>query len=1180
MSLPLIWPGTYFFYPIGNTSAVSLTRDLAPETPAIILHLGCGDPRNVLYTVFSEARTARRTLDFTCNDSDPAILARNIVLLTMIADGQPIQTIWNVFYHMKLDELSWRSLIVHCDKLLAIGSTLNDWRASIYGAYIRFSTPFTYAEVRRHWSLYSTMHALPRHELETLVREHVTRVMHVSGATSNDAPLEGTSARSAGPFAHAASKVMAKKYKSYWENGTVFDERSQIQGADMVNPMFVYSLGGVRNSVQMGLDPLTGFHYADLYGNAVREVTSADVTAHALREFGDWASAFADAVRPDSGRPAPVVRFLLGEATAVCRALRIVAATGQTKTDIPVAHFQSAVLELAEEYAAGASESAPMEFHIIDTSNLDDHMGLLNCLVTSLPLLSTIPEATIYTESLLFRTADASTELKRRLHADIATMALLIGIAPIDFLSSFSSRSNVHELRAQQDTKKAQSQYHQVTTWKRPTSCDPRSTAQRAWRQPIHFDPHTLGELLLKIYNTMFEQESPAIYMERNRDAPEHIASMQCMLIYYNRESFVFFLDLVRNALGTPPDKWGAAMDWFTYCLMQQRASPHDMARRHELQTLMYHFGVYSLGGYYDVQRSPPTGLLAARLRAWRAIPPVLRLVFTIPRAFLTLALGNPVTERESERGKGALQRQTFGLQCHVGARKGHIFTAVQMVFGAFQSTGTPADPVFTLRPDPEGWRGSSPLIASFLVPVRLLETMDANEAQVRLTTRVDEVGGMQMPPVYLGDIWKANSPVKVFPASSQPLPAMPQYAGKRSAAATIDVGDGLGPVMLSRKIRLRNTDAPSNATVVTQSSPCILAATVSATLDPHDLAFPFPIMGEVHAVTHEPDDIVKITAPVAGPFTSGGLQLDPFPLIGTDGRLTPWNLHRLELDRLPLVRKTSCHDWLKTHLRFSLSSRERASRAEQTADPFTRLKISLNDILLAFANADDVHSVFAIHQSDEDMPHWVLFAKDIHFDLQCHTVVLGAYALSVQGSEHPVQELQDFMGEKTTVHLPCDAETTKMWQHALPAFAERCRIWSHTPNCERSNGQSSATFCGCGRGQATALPEAYAPFAPFVTQVALSPLFGVSYVEPILRGRQCSSCGKKGNLRLCARCKKVKYCGGSARSAIGRCTKRTAKRPCAKQSTRAHPSTCCASAQHGSFVPTYESTTSLISLA
>ena len=54
MSHPFFWPGRYFFYPIGNTSAVSLTRHLPPQERANLLLLGCGDPRHVLYTIFSE----------------------------------------------------------------------------------------------------------------------------------------------------------------------------------------------------------------------------------------------------------------------------------------------------------------------------------------------------------------------------------------------------------------------------------------------------------------------------------------------------------------------------------------------------------------------------------------------------------------------------------------------------------------------------------------------------------------------------------------------------------------------------------------------------------------------------------------------------------------------------------------------------------------------------------------------------------------------------------------------------------------------------------------------------------------------------------------------------------------------------------------------------------------------
>ena len=55
MAHPFFWPGSYYFYPIGNTSAVSLIRDLPPEEHANVLLLGCGDPRHILYTIYSEA---------------------------------------------------------------------------------------------------------------------------------------------------------------------------------------------------------------------------------------------------------------------------------------------------------------------------------------------------------------------------------------------------------------------------------------------------------------------------------------------------------------------------------------------------------------------------------------------------------------------------------------------------------------------------------------------------------------------------------------------------------------------------------------------------------------------------------------------------------------------------------------------------------------------------------------------------------------------------------------------------------------------------------------------------------------------------------------------------------------------------------------------------------------------
>ena len=98
MAHTVLFPGKHFFYPIGNTSAVVLTDTLAPEKPADLLLLGCGDPRNILFTVYDQPDNsecqrcaspfnyltgrypAERTLDFTCCDVEPAVLGKSFVI--------------------------------------------------------------------------------------------------------------------------------------------------------------------------------------------------------------------------------------------------------------------------------------------------------------------------------------------------------------------------------------------------------------------------------------------------------------------------------------------------------------------------------------------------------------------------------------------------------------------------------------------------------------------------------------------------------------------------------------------------------------------------------------------------------------------------------------------------------------------------------------------------------------------------------------------------------------------------------------------------------------------------------------------------------------------------------------------------------------------------------------------
>jgi len=58
MYAPVVADIVAFFYPIGNTPAVQLTRDLPREQPADILLLGCGDVRNILFTVHVDHDTS------------------------------------------------------------------------------------------------------------------------------------------------------------------------------------------------------------------------------------------------------------------------------------------------------------------------------------------------------------------------------------------------------------------------------------------------------------------------------------------------------------------------------------------------------------------------------------------------------------------------------------------------------------------------------------------------------------------------------------------------------------------------------------------------------------------------------------------------------------------------------------------------------------------------------------------------------------------------------------------------------------------------------------------------------------------------------------------------------------------------------------------------------------------
>ncbi|KAL6298059.1 hypothetical protein BKA93DRAFT_754447 [Sparassis latifolia] len=870
MAHPLFWPGVYYFYPIGNTPAICLTRDLAPEEPANILLLGCGDPRNILYTIFCEPNAMKRKPDFTCCDC--STVARNVLLLTIVADKHPNATaIWNVFYHMYLDDESHRVLVEQCKKLLDFSQSLQHWRASPYGPFIRMCTEFTLVELRRHWSLYACMHSLPHSRIAAICDAFSSKL-----APQKSHIVLGTT-RAAGPLIAKALPICAVQFERYWKTGVTFSDPERIIASKLVNPTFVYSLGGEGFSVQYGVDPLISFHYAAVLGNAKREIGVSDLVDAAQAQFKDWCTAFSSATS-SLASSVPVVRCFLGEATAVCRTLRTFGETGTVSSSIPVSQFETQLIQLDEEEYN--SRGAPSTFNVIDSSNLDDHIALLNVLIITVPLLaSASPSSVLYTESLNYNGENATKDFAERLYADITTFGILLGLCPVDYLSGFTTRCNTHELLMYLKIADKPRQFHQVTTWKSPAAGDFLAVQSKQWCLPPAFEARQLGTLLYDMYHQLFEQEDANHFIERNQHNVRN-AIANSNLVHYIRESFVLFLKLVRDRLRIPQGQWLDVMDQFRYIGNADQTLIMDTVHSWDFFTQLHKHGVHRFS-FYDIV-VPKIG----RFSSWKVVPKIVRIVLVVPREKLA------VLDEMKERIGTPLLRCDIRGPWSRGLRSHNVFSSVHAAFGRVISRGTESNPRVLFDKDPDGWKGTLPLVVSFTLAARYLTEFEPMETlDVYLSVR-DTVASVVMLSDRLG-MWLSlfnaklmdKSHVYVLPEDFVPSeycstpptvesPAPGHLAQIGSPCQMVVDLDEECEVVASLTCRICIEDkevkrlfASERATPqVLQVSPCVMRLSVRDYTQ--DVVYPFPIVGSQNKLRLARTSLyIEVVVPPCGPF-------------------------------------------------------------------------------------------------------------------------------------------------------------------------------------------------------------------------------------------------------------------------------------------------------------------------
>jgi hypothetical protein len=237
-----------------------------------------------------------------------------VIIFTLILDKVPHSEIWDIAYHVFLNNKSHQTLVDHCAKLVQCSIDITAWKSSSYGRCIDMCTQYTLSELRRHWVLYSEFSKLPKEKIQSYKDAFFdTRIK------LEDIDFLFSSARSAGPLIIQATDILSKQFTKYSESGLCTTRARDTSRATSMNPTFIYSLVGDTSSAHYASDPLVSFHHSPLFGNAKGTVTVSDTIQNAKSEFASWCTATSAAFSEDRA----CVRFFLGEANSACYALKL-----------------------------------------------------------------------------------------------------------------------------------------------------------------------------------------------------------------------------------------------------------------------------------------------------------------------------------------------------------------------------------------------------------------------------------------------------------------------------------------------------------------------------------------------------------------------------------------------------------------------------------------------------------------------------------------------------------------------------------------------------------------------------------------------------------------------------------------------------------------------------------------
>jgi hypothetical protein len=306
---------------------------------------------------------------------------------------------------------------------------------------INFLDQDTLQKLRGFWTKYAatvTLNIDARKHFEASVQREIKKTH--DGMHANSLNIQGL--RSVGPNWTGAAEIMSSCFSRYWETGVVAGNLEDLQELESsrggrVNPLFAISSSSTKDfAVHYGSDPLLGFHLATAFdGEIPSELEQTDLIVKVAKsQFRDWCSALQAQIKLRTVE----IKIFWGDALRFCYELQAIC--NPTKhTTILARTYRGPWLSTRMCFDDLESRAEKVAYDVIDTSNLIDHVGILNTLPAVAPLLSRRSTSVLFTDSLLKAAEEPVAALPALLCSDVTMISLLLGLAPTGHLIGYTT---------------------------------------------------------------------------------------------------------------------------------------------------------------------------------------------------------------------------------------------------------------------------------------------------------------------------------------------------------------------------------------------------------------------------------------------------------------------------------------------------------------------------------------------------------------------------------------------------------------------------------------------------------------------------------------------------------------------------------------------------------------------